>query len=201
MKKLLTLASLALLVLSMSGCTNKEDEGDNLEVGGNPEVTITVRDYGVIVIELFPDSAPNTVHNFIKNVQDGVYTNNEFHRIIENFVIQGGASSVSCRIEAEVNNNPSFEGTNDLTHTRGTISMARTQIYNSATTQFFIVHENAPYLNNEYAAFGRVIEGLDVLDSIATVSTNYLDQPTSPIIIDSITVELFGVEYPNPVCE
>ena len=167
----------------------------------NPEVTIIVENFGTIVVELYPDVAPNTVNSFIKNIQDGVYTDNEIHRVIENFVIQGGATNVTCRIEAEVNNNPSFRGTNNMTHDRGAISMARTSVYNSATTQFFLVHQDASFLDDEYAAFGMIIEGFNVLDSIATVNTDMYDGPLLEVVIESITVELFENEYPDPVCE
>lgn len=198
MKKLLTLVLLVTFVFTLAGC---EDSKGEVIPGKNPEVTITVEGYGEIVVELYPDVAPNTVNSFIKNIQDGVYTNNEFHRIIETFVIQGGASNVSCVIEAEVNNNPSFDGENNLSHERGVISMARTSVYNSATTQFFIVHEDATYLDAEYAAFGMVIEGFDVLDQIASVQVGYGGVPINDVTIESITVELWGNEYPDPVCE
>lgn len=196
MKKLFTMLLLSFFAISLTAC-----EEENNEPGRNPEVTITVKDFGTIKLELYPDVAPNTVNSFIKNIEDGVYTNNSFHRVIEDFVIQGGASNVTCVIEAEVNNNPSFTGENNLDHKRGVISMARTNVYNSATTQFFIVHEDALFLDDEYAAFGMVIEGFDVLDDIAEVQTNIYDQPTTNIIIESIEVELFGNEYSDPVCE
>lgn len=208
MKKLLTVLLAVTLLFTLSGCNRNsktdevEDPGSGLdEPGRNPEVTIIIEDYGTIVVELYPDVAPNTVNSFIKNIQDGVYTDNEIHRVIEDFVIQGGATSVTCNIEAEVNNNPSFKGTNDMEHDRGAISMARTNVYNSATTQFFLVHEDAGFLDNEYAAFGMIIEGFDVLDDVAGVNTNYYDGPLVKIVIESITVELFGNEYPDPVCE
>ena len=193
MKKIMTLLLTSLFIFTLTGCTNEEAK--------NPEVTITIKDYGTIKLELYPEVAPNTVNAFIKNIEDNVYINNQFHRVIENFVIQGGASNVSCQIEAEVNNNPSFDGENNLSHDRGVISMARTSIYNSATTQFFIVHHDAEFLDNEYAAFGKVIEGFDVLDAIAEVQTNVYDQPTSTIIIENIEVDLFGQSYDDPVCQ
>ncbi len=198
MKKLLTILLAVTFLFSLTGCDKKTELN---EPGRNPEVTIIVEGYGTIVVELYPDVAPNTVNSFIKNIQDGVYTNNVFHRVIEDFVIQGGQTNVTCKIEAEVNNNPSYNGENDLTHVRGTISMARTSDYNSATTQFFLVHEAATFLDNEYAGFGIIIEGFDVLDSIAEVNTYSNDSPVVEITIESIEVELFGNEYPDPICD
>ncbi len=208
MKKILTLLLITLLSVNLVGC-NREEETDeiivdeNTVIEENPVITITVRDYGVIKVELYPDVAPNTVYNFIKNVEDGIYTDNEFHRIIEDFMIQGGQSDASCTIEAEVNNNPSFDGTNELSHERGVISMARTNVFNSATSQFFIVHEDSDFLDENYAAFGKVTEGLNILDQIAAVQTSGYpyDQPLTTVEIESITVDTFGYVYPDPVCE
>lgn len=195
MKRLLAVALLSIFMIGLSGC----GQGDT--PSQNAEVTIVFKDYGTITLELYYDVAPNTVKSFVKNIEDGVYTNNEIHRIIENFVIQGGRSTVSCKIEAEVTNNPSWEGENNLSHVRGLISMARTSDYNSATTQFFIVHEASTFLDEEYAGFGMVIEGFDVLDAIAAAQTGAGDVPTSSVVIESITVDTFGYNYEDPDCQ
>lgn len=196
MKRILTLLLLITVSITLTSCT-KEDEGPTR----NPEITIEVEGHGTMVIELYYDVAPNTVLNFIKNVEDGVYTDNSFHRIISDFMIQGGRSSSQCVIEAEANNNPSYEGTNDLSHVRGVISMARTSVFNSATSQFFIVHEDSVFLDGNYTAFGMLLEGFNVLDSIAGVYTNTADAPVITVVIESITVDTFGYDYPDPECE
>jgi len=158
----------------------------------NPVVTIVVENYGTIKLQLFQEIAPITVNNFIEYVLEGSYNGSTFHRIIENFMIQGGIiESTHGVIVGEFKDN-GIE--NPLLHTRGVISMARTSVFNSATSQFFIMHQDASHLDESYAAFGAMISGFDVLDSIASVDTNYLDAPTNTITIKSITVELNGFE-------
>lgn len=164
----------------------------------NPVVTIEVRDYGVMQLELFPEVAPNTVHNFINLIQEGYYDGLTFHRIIEDFMIQGGrGENTNCSIEGEFNYN-GFD--NPLSHTRGVISMARTQIYDSASTQFFIVHEDSIFLNNQYASFGGLIGGFTVLDAIALADTNSQDAPDDLITITIVTVDTKGIDYDEPTC-
>ena len=164
----------------------------------NPVITIEVQGIGVMVLELFPSVAPNTVNNFIMYIENGDFSGNVFHRIIEDFMIQGGdINSTICPIEGDFLSNGVQ---NDLSHFRGTISMARTSIMNSATSQFFIVHEDSLFLDGNYATFGGLISGFNVLDYIAEVSTNAGDAPLVPVTIDSITVDLNGYEAVNPIC-
>ncbi len=169
----------------------------------NPNVTITMQDGGEIVLELYPDKAPNTVNNFLSLASSGFYDGLTFHRVISGFMIQGGdpngtgtgGPGYTIRGEFALNGFKS----NDLKHARGVISMARAVSPNSAGSQFFIMHANASYLDGQYAAFGRVIKGLDVVDRIAAVATDYNDKPKTPQVIKSMTCETFGVEYPEPV--
>ena len=164
----------------------------------NPVITITIEDFGIIEIELFPDVAPNTVNNFIMYIQDGDFTNNSFHRVIEDFMIQGGnTNSTTCPIDGDFSTNGV---TNTLEHFRGVISMARTSYPNSATSQFFIVHENSHFLDGSYATFGGMISGFNLLDYIAQVDTNSYDGPLESVVIESITVELNGYVPSTPVC-
>ena len=168
----------------------------------NPIVTITMQDGGVMKLELYPDVAPNTVKNFISLANAGFYDGLIFHRIIAGFMIQGGGYNADGY---PVDTGYSIKGEfasngvkNDLKHTRGVISMARTQVRDSASSQFFIMHEDAPHLDGEYAAFGMLLEGFEVLDSIATVQTGYNDVPLVFPVIDTIRVDTFGVDYGEP---
>ncbi len=159
----------------------------------NPLVTIKVQGYGEMVLELFPEVASVSVDNFLNYVLDEAYTNSSFHRIIEGFMIQGGiVENINPPIIGEFNSNGV---TNDLKHYRGVISMARNVFPNSATSQFFVVHKNSHFLDGEYAAFGGLIKGFDVLDKIANVSTNKNDAPLNKIIIEKISVDLRGYDY------
>lgn len=154
----------------------------------NPTVTLTVKDFGDIKIQLFPEVAPNTVANFISYVKDNYYNGLIFHRIIKGFMIQGGwGVSKNDPIKGEFNQN-GFK--NPLLHTRGVISMARTQNPNSATSQFFIMHKDSPHLDGGYAGFGQVVEGIDVVDKIASVRTDFQDKPLDDVIIESINLDL-----------
>ena len=167
----------------------------------NPIATITMKDGGVMKLELYPDVAPNTVKNFISLANKGFYDGLTFHRIIAGFMIQGGdpdgmgSGGPGYSIKGEFASN-GFK--NDLKHKRGVISMARTMVPDSAGSQFFIMHADAPHLDGEYAAFGMLTEGFDVLDKIATVETGMYDMPLVPVVIDTIRVETFGVDYGEP---
>ena len=167
----------------------------------NPIVTFEMENGGVIRAELYPDIAPNTVNNFISLVKKGFYDGVIFHRVISGFMLQGGdpkgtgTGGPGYSIRGEFTSN-GFR--NDLKHSRGVLSMARTMAPNSAGSQFFIMHEDAPHLDGQYAAFGRVTEGLDVVDAIAAVRTDYNDRPRIPQVIKKVTVDTFGVEYPEP---
>lgn len=168
----------------------------------NPIITIEMENGKKIKIELYPDIAPNTVNNFISLVNKGFYNGLIFHRVISGFMIQGGCPNGNgmggpdYSIKGEFNSN-GFK--NDLKHTRGVISMARAYMPNSAGSQFFIMHENAPYLDGEYAGFGKTIEGIEVVDEIASVKTDFNDKPLTPCVMKTVSVETFGVEYSEPV--
>ena len=167
----------------------------------NPVVTIEMENGGVIKAELYPEIAPNTVNNFISLVKKGFYDGVIFHRVIPGFMIQGGdpngvgTGGPGYTIKGEFSRN-GFQ--NDLKHNRGVLSMARTMAPNSAGSQFFIMHDKAPHLDGQYAAFGKVTEGLDVVDAIAAVQCDYNDKPTQPQRMKHVTVETFGEEYPEP---
>ena len=170
----------------------------------NPIVTIEMENGGVIKAELYPEVAPNTVNNFISLVKQGFYDGTIFHRVIPGFMIQGGdpkgvgSGGPGYSIKGEFNSN-GFK--NDLLHTRGVLSMARTMAPNSAGSQFFIMHEDAPHLDGQYAAFGKVIEGIEVVDEICKVRTDYNDRPRINQTMKKVTVDTFGVDYPEPVKE
>lgn len=159
----------------------------------NPVITIEVEDYGIMKLELFPNVAENTVNNFINYVLENEYNGTIFHRVIKNFMIQGGAvRRPNSPIKGDFSNN-GVE--NNLKHYRGVISMARTNEPNSATSQFFIVDMTSPHLDGLYAGFGGLISGFEVLDSIASVQTMYpIDRPLKDIVITKITVDLNGYE-------
>ena len=168
----------------------------------NPIVTIEMEDGGVIKAELYPEIAPNTVNNFVSLVKKGFYDGLIFHRVIPGFMIQGGdpngvgIGGPGYSIKGEFSAN-GFQ--NDLKHTRGVLSMARTMIPDSAGSQFFIMHQDAPHLDRQYAAFGKVIEGIEVVDKIARAPRNMMnDKPKVDQRMKTVTVETFGVEYPEP---
>lgn len=170
----------------------------------NPIVTITMENGDVMKAELYPEIAPNTVNNFISLVKKGYYNGLTFHRIINGFMIQGGCpegtgtGGPGYQIKGEFAQN-GFE--NNLAHTPGVLSMARAMMPDSAGSQFFIMHKAAPHLDGAYAAFGKVIEGMDVVDKIATVETSWVDRsrPMEPQIMKTVTVDTMGVDYPEPV--
>ena len=167
----------------------------------NPIVTIKMENGGVIRAELYPEIAPESVSNFISLINKGFYNGLIFHRVIRGFMIQGGCpqgngmGGPGYHILGEFAAN-GFE--NNLKHTRGVLSMARSMMPDSAGSQFFIMHEDAPHLDGQYAAFGKVIEGMDVVDQIACTKTGMSDRPLTPQIMHKVTVDTFGVEYPEP---
>ncbi len=167
----------------------------------NPIITITMQDGSVMKGELYPEIAPNTVNNFISLVKKGYYNGLIFHRVIPGFMIQGGCPDGTgmggpgyC-IKGEFSQN-GFK--NDLKHTKGVLSMARTMAPNTAGSQFFIMHQTSPHLDGAYAAFGKITEGLDVIDAIANVPTNYMDKPMKDQVIKSMEIDTLGVDYPEP---
>lgn len=167
----------------------------------NPIVTITLATGNEIKVELYPDIAPNTVNNFISLVEKEYYNGLIFHRVIPGFMIQGGCpdgtgmGGPGYSIKGEFSHN-GFE--NNLKHTEGVISMARSAMPNSAGSQFFIMHKTFPHLDGEYAAFGKVTEGMEYVNEIAETPTDYSDRPITEQVIKSMTVDTFGVEYPEP---
>ena len=190
MKKALSLLLASVLLMPcMAACTDEIDNLPNV-------VVIDVKDYGKITVELYPDIAPITVKNFKKLVNEKFYDGLIFHRVIENFMIQGGCpdGNGTGGYTDEKGNKVTIKGEfsangikNTLAHTRGVISMARSGNPNSASSQFFICHATASHLNGQYASFGKVIEGMDVVDAIAVVDTNSSDRPLTDVVISSIT--------------
>ncbi|SET52182.1 peptidyl-prolyl cis-trans isomerase B (cyclophilin B) [Natronincola peptidivorans] len=193
------------VLLNLSACTTTTsspdiDNDENVEVE-NPLVTIEMEDGGTIEIELYPDTAPNTVNNFISLIGDGYYDGLIFHRVIPGFMIQGGdpdgngTGDPGYAIEGEFSSN-GFE--NNLLHERGVISMARSMDPNSAGSQFFIMVSESPHLDGDYAAFGRVINGMEVVDRIVASERNQMDKPTEDQIMKTVTVETFNIDYDSP---
>ena len=170
-------------------------------MAANPKVTIEMNGGKKIVAELYPEIAPNTVNNFISLINKGFYDGLIFHRVIKGFMLQGGdpegngTGGPGYSIKGEFSQN-GFK--NDLKHTAGVFSMARSMMPDSAGSQFFIMHMDSPHLDGAYAAFGKVIEGFDVVDGIAEVKTNFSDKPKEDQIMVEVTVDTFGVDYPEP---
>ena len=162
----------------------------------NPKIKFTIANYGEIIAELYPEKAPKTVENFLSLVKDGFFEGLIFHRVISGFMIQGGGFDIDFNqkkanaIKGEFAANGFRE--NDLRHTRGVLSMARTMDPNSASSQFFIMHKDAPHLDRQYAGFGLVVEGIEVVDKIAAVRTTsrgwYDDVPTDPVVIEKVEI-------------
>ena len=167
----------------------------------NPIVTITMADGKTMTAELYPEIAPNTVNNFISLIKKGFYDGLIFHRVIAGFMIQGGCPNGNgmggpgYTIPGEFEDN-GFK--NDLRHERGVLSMARAGHPDSAGSQFFIMHREAPYLDGQYAAFGKLTDGFDTLDAIAGVRTDFRDKPLTEQKIAKITVDTLGEDYPEP---
>ncbi len=190
---------------------NEENENmNNNEEGKNPVVTMKIKNYGTVKIELYPDIAPNTVKNFISLINEKYYDGLTFHRIIDGFMIQGGDKSgtgsgqTDFTIPGEFSEN---DFANNLTHSKGVISMARRDYtyygkikegYDSAATQFFIMLEDTPSLDGLYASFGKVISGMDIIERIGKVKTDSNDRPKETVIIESMTVDTFGKDYGEP---
>lgn len=199
---------LSVILLVLGGCGTNDEEQSNREeaipdqtIKDNPIVTITMENNEEIKIELYPKIAPNTVNNFISLAKSGFYDGVTFHRVIPDFMIQGGDPEGSgtggpdYSIKGEFTSN-GFE--NSLKHERGVISMARTQEPDSAGSQFFIMVADAESLDGEYAAFGKVTEGMDVVDKIVNVERDPEDKPLADQVMKKVTVETFGIDYPAP---
>lgn len=212
----LTTMLVVMFALVVSACgdgANESNESDGIEevYSGetaysnetNPVATIEMEDGGVIKVELYPELAPNTVHNFISLAEQGFYDGLIFHRVIPNFMIQGGDplgngyGDPGYFIKGEFSK-AGFD--NDLVHERGVISMARRGgiLYDTAGSQFFIIHRDSPHLDTEFAAFGRVIEGIEVVDDIVTVATDGEDKPKEDVVMKKVSVETHGISYPEP---
>ena len=167
----------------------------------NPIVTFVMESGDSFKAELYPDIAPQSVNNFISLISKGFYNGLIFHRVIPGFMIQGGdpegtgMGGPGYSIKGEFLSN-GFK--NDLKHTKGVLSMARSMMPDSAGSQFFIMHETSPHLDGQYAAFGKITEGQEVVDAIAVTDTDYNDRPRTPQVMKTVTVETFGVEYPEP---
>ena len=211
--------SLMAIVFVLTGCGTSSESGQSdgdtakesnektdysSAVKENPIVTITMSNEEKIVIELEPATAPNTVANFISLVEDGFYDGLIFHRVIPDFMIQGGdplgngTGDPGYSIEGEFSSN-GFE--NNLKHERGVISMARSSDPNSAGSQFFIMVESAPHLDGEYAAFGKVIEGMETVDAIVAVERDAADKPLEEQKMQKVEVDTKGFDYPDPVVQ
>lgn len=203
MKKWL-LASLLVVAVLATGCSAKKEEVKSdvkAEDNANkPTVTMTIKGMGDIVIALEPEVAPNTVKNFLSLASEGFYDGLTFHRVIANFMIQGGdpvgdgTGDPGYSIKGEFTNNGVK---NDISHVRGVISMARGQSPDSAGSQFFIVHQDSIYLDGDYAAFGEVISGMDVVDKIAAVKTDAFDKPETEVVIEKVTVDAKNFDFSN----
>lgn len=171
------------------------------EANQNPVVTFTMEDGKIFKAELYPDIAPNTVNNFISLVDKHFYDGVIFHRVIKGFMIQGGdpegtgMGGPDYSIKGEFTSN-GFK--NDLKHSAGVLSMARTAVPDSAGSQFFVMHKDSPHLDGDYAAFGKIIEGMDAVNIIAETETDWNDRPLSEQKIKTVTVETFGIDYPEP---
>lgn len=167
----------------------------------NPIVTITMKDSSSIKLELYPEMAPVSVNNFISLINKKFYDGLIFHRVIKGFMIQGGCpdgtgtGGPGYRIKGEFSQNGV---PNTLKHSEGVLSMARTMLPDSAGSQFFIMHKDSPHLDGQYAAFGKVIEGMDVVNRIAETATDWNDKPIEAQVMETVTVETFGEEYPEP---
>lgn len=210
-KKGVIFIGISTMLIALVGCTNnntssqntdKENETTVESTGELPVATIKVKDFGTIKAELYPDKAPNTVNNFISLANSGFYDGLIFHRVIEGFMNQGGdpdgvgTGGPGYSIKGEFSNNGYTN--NDLKHTAGVLSMARANDPDSAGSQFFIMAEEAPHLDGDYAAFGKVTEGMDVVEAINSVETKSNDKPLEDVVIESITVDTKGINYKEP---
>lgn len=205
-KKIGLLFIVVLIAGILSACqSNQNEEQETVEktepTGIKPIVTMTMEDGGIVTMELYPDIAPNTVNNFISLIEDGFYDGLTFHRVIPGFMIQGGdpddtgMGGPGYGIKGEFNSN-GFE--NNLEHDAGVLSMARSQDHDSAGSQFFIMTEKSPHLDGDYAAFGKVTDGMDVVKKIVDSERDKTDKPLEDQIIQSMTVDLQGYKAKEP---
>ena len=206
-KKGVILVGISAMLIGLVGCTNSTSNQNNTEesvvtiesTGELPIATIKVKDFGTIKAELYPDKAPNTVNNFISLANSGFYDGLIFHRVIKDFMNQGGdpdgigTGGPGYSIKGEFSSNGYTN--NDLKHTAGVLSMARSNNPDSAGSQFFIMAKEASYLDGDYAAFGKVTEGMDVVEAINSVETDRNDKPLKDVVIESIKVDTKGVNY------
>ncbi len=196
MKKILLSLMILFSLTALIACG--KDTTTSMTQRLNPLITIEIEGKDPMVLELYYDIAPNTVRNFVALAEKHYFDGVIFHRVIKNFMIQGGQGATnSCRISGEFASN-GFE--NDLKHVRGVISMARTSEPNSATSQFFIMHKDSPHLDGQYAGFGMLLSGFETLDYIASVRTNYADKPVADVVIKTLRVDTRGVTYDAPTC-
>ena len=206
MKKHLLSIILLCLLFSLTACSrqtsgNSSTSDGNTQLSGKHHVAIEVNNYGTIEVELDADTAPITVTNFINLANSGFYNGLTFHRVIDGFMIQGGCpdgtgmGGPGYDIKGEFSQN-GFK--NDLKHTEGVLSMARAMHPDSAGSQFFIMHKAAPHLDGAYAAFGKIIEGMDIVNKIAETDTDYSDRPLDEQKMKKVTVDTMGTEYPEP---
>lgn len=201
-KRKLFLSTLVISAFTLVGCSSNNKE-KNLVISQEnlPVATISVKDYGDIEVELYPEIAPNTVNNFISLANDGFYNGTTFHRVIKDFMIQGGdpdgngTGGPGYSIKGEFSSN-GFQ--NDLAHTEGVLSMARSYLPDSAGSQFFIMTSTSPHLDGEYAAFGKVIDGMDVVREIENTETDESDKPVETVTIESVKVDTNGIKYDTP---
>ena len=206
LKRLKTLVLTGILATLFTGCSSSVEtepfDITTVDVTTHPQAIITMDSGETMTVCLLPEIAPNTVNNFISLAESGFYDGLTFHRVIENFMIQGGdpdgngLGGPGYAIKGEFNNNGFANG---LNHTKGVISMARTREMDSAGSQFFIMHADVATLDGDYAAFGFVIDGLDVVDTIATVPKDKNDKPLEPVVIKSITIERNGFTPVDPI--
>ncbi|MCR8744631.1 peptidylprolyl isomerase [Romboutsia lituseburensis] len=197
------LASILAGALALVGCSSNESSVDEVRTPPKelPVATIVFKDFGTVEAELYPHIAPNTVNNFIELSNSGFYDGLTFHRVIKDFMIQGGdpdgtgMGGPGYSIKGEFTKNK-FK--NDLAHTEGVLSMARSQSKDSAGSQFFIVTKDASHLDGQYASFGKVTKGMDIIHEIENVETGANDKPVKDVVIKSIKVDTKGVEYPAP---
>lgn len=210
-KKLSILGLLIIPAIMMVSCVNSKTDKtttqdtavEQIEQPENlPEATIKIKGYGTIKAELYPHEAPNTVNNFVKLVNDKFYDGLTFHRVIKGFVLQGGCIKGTGSGDAGFSIDGEFKSNgfavNDIKHTKGVLSMARTSNPNSADSQFFIMSGDAKHLDNEYAAFGKVTEGIEIVDKISDVKVDKKDMPLEKISIESITVDMKGNKVVEP---
>ena len=203
-KKKLFLMMVLCMSIMLAGCAQpKTNRTDAIALKNNPIVTMNIKDYGTVTLELYPEKAPNTVNNFVTLANSGFYDGLTFHRIIEGFMIQGGdpegtgAGGPGYSIPGEFGAN-GYKN-NNLAHTKGVISMARSQSPDSAGSQFFIMSADSPHLDNKYAAFGQVTSGIEIIEAIEKVPTDPTDKPIDPVVIESVTVDTQGETVPEVI--